>query len=462
MISELITLTDTSDGFATVLIARGPGTGINRMQLTLRNEAAISAYGYREAIADFPDAVDEADLHTKATVRLAEVSDPAKHQELTVRVTGGPQFVLGQRIRVSDGELGFTTTAKITSIDSDDTSTTLTLGDAPASLLDVINKRDAEERRQIALGLPPPTNVEIIPAPTGLTILASVGLASRAVGMEVHVSASNGFIPDRTTLAAKGPGSRFEIEGLPTAIRQFVRLRAYDDRGNFSPFTDQLSAAPRGVGTAELVVGQIDITNAERTDAALSVKTSAGVEVLRLGNITSKPGVPAGTRYGLWGEFGSGVYIRGLPQLLSVPNVNAEGSVVPAPSLAPGTSLEWLDSGIGTGIAISVPPVPDGFVALARWSQTGHDLYLRLENPAAVERGYAVPERWGGQAELRRSNGTWTAFPQGDPPGTQYTHVRARAGGRITIIKTTPGSARNPFFWPTLTGTAEVLFVPVD
>lgn len=340
MISELLTLTDTSDGFATALIARGPGTGINRMQLTLRNEPAISAYGYREAIADFADAVDETDLQTKALARLAEVSDPAKHQELTVRVTGGPQFALGQRIRVSDGELGFSTTAKITGIDSDEASTTLTLGDAPGSLLDVINKRDAEERRQIALGLPPPTNVEIIPAPTGLTVLASVGLNSRAVGMEVHVSASNGFIPDRTTLAARGPGSRFEIEGLPTAIRQFVRLRAYDDRGNFSPWTDQISAAPRGVGTAELVVGQIDITNAERPNAALSVKTSAGAEVLRLGNIAGKAGVPVGVDYGLWGALGTGIFIQGSVRLIDSGFVTStpSGSVPATSSVAIGTA----------------------------------------------------------------------------------------------------------------------------
>jgi len=315
--AELVTLTDTSEGFATILTARGPGTGINRMQVTVRNEPAIAKYGAREVVEDFPTAVDAADLLAKAQARLADVSDPAKFQQLTVRVAGHTEpFRLGQRVRVSDGELGFATTAKIVGIDANEDGSTLTLGDAPASLLDVINAKDAEERRDVALGLPAPISVQLVPAPTGLTVLVTLGANSRAVGVEVHVSPVSGFIPDVSTLAARGPGVRFEIEGLPTAIRQFVRVRAFDDRGNFSPFTDQISNAARGVGTAELVVGQIDITNAERAEAALSVKTSGGAEVLRLGNIIGKAGVPAGTQFGLWGALGSGVFIENVPRIV--------------------------------------------------------------------------------------------------------------------------------------------------
>lgn len=355
--AELVTLTDTSEGFATILIARGPGTGINRTQTTIRNETAITEYGPRETIEDFPDAVDAADLLAKAQARLAELSNPAKFQQLTVRVSGQP-FRLGQRIRVSDGELGFTTTAKITGIDADETSTTLTLGDAPASLLDVINAKDAEERRDIALGLPTPVSVQLVPTPTGMTVLVTLGANSRAVGVEVHVSPVNGFTPDVSTLAARGPGVRFVIEGLATAIRHFVRVRAYDDRGNFSPFTDQLSTAARGVGAAELVVGQIDLTNAERADAALSVKTSAGTEVLRLGNITGKTGVPGGTQYGLWGEFGTGVWMRGS---IRVRNVIWNRNIAPSSTNINGSSaFNWPANGNleFTGVSSYTRPAP--------------------------------------------------------------------------------------------------------
>jgi len=208
------------------------------------------------------------------------------------------------------------TTARITGVDVTEDTATITLGDAPSSLLDVLNARDAEERREVALGLPAPISVQLVPAPTGVIVLVQLGANSRAVGVEVHCSPVNGFAPDVSTLVARGPGARFEVNGLPTAIRQFFRVRAYDDRGNFSPFTDQISTSARGVGTAELVVGQIDITNAERSDAALSVKTSSAAEVLRLGNITGKPGVPAGTQFGLWGALGTGIFIENVPRIV--------------------------------------------------------------------------------------------------------------------------------------------------
>ncbi len=458
--AELVTLTDTSEGFATVLTARGPGTGINRMQVTVRNEDAVTKYGVREVIEDFPDAVNAADLLAKAQARLAEVSDPAKLQQLTVRVSGHTEpFRLGQRVRVSDGELGFATTAQVTGIDADESSTTLTLGDAPASLLDVINAKDAEERRDVALGLPAPVSVQLIPAPTGLTVQVTLGANSRAVGVEVHVSPVNGFIPDVSTLAARGPGARFEIEGLPTAIRQFVRVRAYDDRGNFSPFTDQISNAARGVGTAELVVGQIDITNAERANAALSVKTSAGAEVLRLGNIAGKAGVPAGTQYGLWGTAGSGVFIEGLPLIVHAEDYGSNSMLSGlVAGLAPGTSIAL--SGTGSAIPITIPPIPDGYRMRAVWIGNGLDLYLRLLNPSEVQRGYGVPERWGAAIELRRSDNTWSPTPWSDPVGTQYTALRFSSGGRVTVIKTTPASARSPEFWFTPQGTVLLMFVP--
>lgn len=459
--AELVTLTDGAEGFATSITARGPGTGINRMQVTVRNETAITKYGLREAVEDFPDAVDAADLLAKAQARLAEVSDPAKFQQLTVRVSGHTEpFKLGQRVRVSDGELGFATTARITGIDASNEDATLTLGDAPASLLDVLNAKDAEERRDVALGLPAPLSVQLLPAPTGVIVLVQLGANSRAVGVEVHCSPVNGFAPDVSTLVARGPGVRFEVNGLPTAIRQFFRVRTYDDRGNFSPFTDQISTSARGVGTAELVVGQIDITNAERVNAALSVKTSGGSEVLRLGNITGKAGVPAGTQYGLWGAVGSGVFIEGMPVMVHAENYGSHSLLSGlAASLTIGTSID-LPSTAGLPIAITIPPIPIGYRMRPVWVGSGVDLYLRLLSPAAVERGYAVPERWGAGIELRRSNGTWSVAPWADAEGTQYDALRLVAGGRITVIKTTPAAGRSPEFWFTQPGTVLLMFVP--
>lgn len=448
--AELVTLTDGAEGFATSLTARGPGTGINRMQVTVRNETAITKYGLREAVEDFPDAVDAADLLAKAQARLAEVSDPAKFQQLTVRVSGHTEpFKLGQRVRVSDGELGFATTARITGIDASNEDATLTLGDAPASLLDVLNAKDAEERRDVALGLPAPLSVQLLPAPTGVIVLVQLGANSRAVGVEVHCSPVNGFAPDVSTLVARGPGVRFEVNGLPTAIRQFFRVRTYDDRGNFSPFTDQISTSARGVGTAELVVGQIDITNAERANAALSIKTSGGAEVLRLGNITGKAGVPAGTQYGLWGTFGAGVWLEKMPLITGVivSGISVETNTGVA-ALTAGTEVTGSAVGAEVDItSLAIPSVPVGYAQCvipvvlsvrARFLPSGGGayVYMALSNYNILVEGFIPGDGWSwwargvgagtpGFTKLRASVTGATAIPIVSHAGAGNVHVYA-------------------------------------
>jgi len=430
--AELLTLTETTDGFATAIIARGPGTGINRWQVRLVNEAAAAEYGLREAVVDFPNALDADHLRQLAEDHLAHVSDPANFQELTVRVSGHDRPLrIGQRVRVSDGELGFTTTGTITALDVTEDATTLTLGALPANLLDVVNRREEEERRQVALGLPAPDQVDVQPTPTGIIVSARAGVASRAVGLEVHVSTVNGFTPDASTRAARGPGTRFVIDGLPIGVRQYVRVRAYDDRGNYSPFTQQVSAVPRGVGGPELVAGTIELTNAERPQAALSVKTTGGAEVLRLGNITGKPGVPTGTQYGLWGVAGAGVFIEGMPRVVYTVNEEWAWSNILASPVAANTAVSFTH----TGPAIPLPSpvtVPDGY--RLRALAIPHTLWATRGVPGNI--AYDVfPSAWVLRAVVRRAGtGTWTLLPHLDAAGTTYDQVLAYGTGFLYCL----------------------------
>lgn len=75
--------------------------------------------------------------------------------------------------------------------------------------------------------------------------------------------------------------------------------------------------ARRATDTKLLVNGTVELTNADKTNAAISVKNSGGTEVLRLGNITGKTGVPSGTQFGLWGALGTGVFIQGAPRVIA-------------------------------------------------------------------------------------------------------------------------------------------------
>lgn len=433
MKAELLTLTETTDGFATAVVARGPGSGINRWQARAVNAAAAAEYGLREVVVDFPDARDPEHLRELAEEHLARVSDPANFQEVSIRVAGAAAPLrIGQRVRVSDGDLGFTTAGAITSLDVDGDEVTITLGGVPVDLLDVVNRREEAERRQVALGLPAPDQVDVQATPTGIIVYARAGVASRAVGLEVHVSTSNGFTPDASTRAARGPQTRFVIDGLPIGVRQFVRVRAYDERGNYSPFTQQVSAVPQGVGGPELVAGTIELTNAERPGAALSVRTSGGSEVLRLGNITGKSGVPAGTQYGLWGVAGAGVFIEGMPRVVYTVNEAWAWSNILASPVAANTAVNFAQ----TRPAITLPSpvtVPDGYrlraLAIPRtlWASRGVP-----GNPTAYD---VFPSAWELRAEVRRAGaGTWTLSPHLDAAGTTYDQVRAYGTGFLYCL----------------------------
>lgn len=454
MKAELLTLTETTDGFATAIIARGPGTGINRWQVRLVNEPAAAEYGLREAVVDFPNALDADHLRQLAEEHLARVSDPANFQELTVRVSGHDRPLrIGQRVRVSDGELGFTTTGTITSLDVTEDAATITLGGVPANLLDVVNRREEEERRQVALGLPAPDQVDVQPTPTGIIVSARAGVASRAVGLEVHVSTVNGFTPDASTRAARGPGTRFVIDGLPIGVRQYVRVRAYDDRGNFSPFTQQVSAVPRGVGGPELVAGTIELTNAERPQAALSVKTTAGAEVLRLGNITGKPGVPAGVNYGLWGILGSGVFVEGVPRIAHLQMV--ENSVIIGGTFAPGDSQ--FGSSTSAAEPLSIGAVPEGYRLYATWLMIQQQVYYRVTDPPNIINGAGFIETLNAIVELR-ANGVWTARPQDLAAGTVFTDLRLAGTARVGAVKNVTGGA----FWVIVSGLVMLMLIPAS
>jgi len=435
MKAELLTLTETTDGFATAIIARGPGTGINRWQVRLVNEAAAAEYGLREAVVDFPNALDADHLRQLAEEHLARVSDPANFQELTVRVSGHDRPLrIGQRVRVSDGELGFTTTGTITSLDVTEDAATITLGGVPANLLDVVNRREEEERRQVALGLPAPDQVDVQPTPTGIIVSARAGVASRAVGLEVHVSTVNGFEPDASTRAARGPGTRFVIDGLPIGVRQYVRVRAYDDRGNFSPFTQQVSTVPRGVGGPELVAGTIELTNAERPQAALSVKTTAGAEVLRLGNITGKPGVPAGVNYGLWGILGSGVFVEGVPRIVYLAQSGA------AADIAGNWSAGQSQTGDGLGIVSAITPitVPPGYRLHAAYLIQSQSIGYRVIDPPSWTYAAGFIESLRVIVDVRTGS-TWTSAPYIYPAGTVFDAVRLSTIVRGTAYKALSG-----------------------
>lgn len=254
MKSELISLLDSPEGFVNTVVAHGPGLGINRMRVVVRDAVSIAEYGERQEVVDFPTAVDAADLERMAREHLARVSDPAQHQTFSVRVTGQnlPKFRLGQRVRVSDARLGLSTTAKIVEWEGTPHEMTLHLGEAPVNLLDVLNAERDADREALSLGLPAPVGLRVKGIINGLEVLVNPFLNSRAVGVEIHASRNQLFTPDASTKAAEGAGTRFTISGLGAGRRYYVKARSFDDRGNYSPWSDEVSAVTKAVSSDEL------------------------------------------------------------------------------------------------------------------------------------------------------------------------------------------------------------------
>jgi hypothetical protein len=59
------------------------------------------------------------------------------------------------------------------------------------------------------------------------------------------------------------------------------------------------------------VDGEVVVSNSTQASGAFSVKNASNTEVVRVGNITGKTGVPSGTQYGFWGQVGTGIYFAG-------------------------------------------------------------------------------------------------------------------------------------------------------
>lgn len=259
MKSELITLTDSTEGFCNIVVARGPGTGIMRMTVTLRNQASIDQYGPRVREQVFSGAVSLADLTAQAQAYLDEASDASRFQEISVRVSGEdvPQFHVGQKVRVSDPQLGFTTVAPVQEVEWTPGAATLHLGQPPVNLLDLINRDRDEERKEQSLGLPVPVGLRASGVPRGIEVYVNPYLQSRAVGVDIHASTEKGFTPDVSTQKIKAAGTTFIINALSPGVRYYLKARAYDERGDVSGWTEEVSAVPE----ENIGVGEVDMGN---------------------------------------------------------------------------------------------------------------------------------------------------------------------------------------------------------
>ena len=113
-----ITALGDSDELVNVLTAYGPGRGINRLEITLRDENSIGndefpGYGEHHLAMEF-DVETLAELEQKAQEFLSEHNTPKTQFEVAVVFDHDkePDYGLGDKVRVADPETGIVTTTR--------------------------------------------------------------------------------------------------------------------------------------------------------------------------------------------------------------------------------------------------------------------------------------------------------------------------------------------------------------
>jgi len=251
--------------------AYGPGDGINRAAITREDASSIAQYGVREEVFDVPTATDFDDFVAKVDAHLEVVKDPVTEIEITFfydtdRGPGGQIFEgealthdgevieyyrfgdereikRGDTIRIVSKSLNLNTTGVIEELDWEPGQVSLSIGSKRYNLLDVVFEEESRrERQEAALGLERPISFRAESGNPGCVVGLNPYVSPRAVGVEIYGSQTQGFTPDRETLLFKGTSSRVELQQLIPPNEYYFRARSYDASGNFSDFTDEVSA----------------------------------------------------------------------------------------------------------------------------------------------------------------------------------------------------------------------------
>lgn len=241
---EIQTLGDDDKELVNVLTAYGPGHGINRLEIALRDEESIAQFGEYPFAMEF-DVEKLSELQDKAQEFLDEHNLPKTQFEVAVAFDHDkePDYGLGDKVRVADPETGIVTTARIMAeareYGESGLVVNLELGKAGLDLQAVLEGKPAKRPVDPFT----PTGVWA----RGIVRGIRVGL-SRPKGdwdsTEVHVSTAPGFVPSGGTMKDTGKQTQFDITDLEVGTRYYVRIVNVNSRGNKSAPSREVSAVP--------------------------------------------------------------------------------------------------------------------------------------------------------------------------------------------------------------------------
>lgn len=241
---EIQTFGDDDDNLVNVLTAYGPGQGINRLQINLKDDESIARYGiYPQSVQFEVEAL--ADLQQKAQEYLEEHGSPRLQFEVAAIFDHErePDYGLGDMVRVADPETGIVTKARIMAehreFNENGLNVHLELGRSNMTLSEAISGEKAPVK--------PVDPTE----PTGVYargIIAGVRIGYAEPKMpnwdysEVHLSTAKGFEPSTGTLRDRGKQTKFDINELMPGVRYYARVIHVDADGRRSTPSAEVSA----------------------------------------------------------------------------------------------------------------------------------------------------------------------------------------------------------------------------
>jgi hypothetical protein len=240
---EITALGDDDGELCNVLTAYSPGRGINRMEITLRDEASIAEYGEYPAAVEF-EAETLSELQQEAQEYLAEHNTPKTQFEVAVVFEYGqePDYGIGDKVRVADPDTGIVTTTRIMTESREYNEQGLTvhleLGKAGFILAEAIS---GEKRVAKPLDPMQPTGVYARGVIAGLVGGCAVPKIDWAY-TECHLSTASGFTPSSSTLRTSGRQNRFDIMELTPGVRYYAKVVHVDNEGRRSEASQEVSA----------------------------------------------------------------------------------------------------------------------------------------------------------------------------------------------------------------------------
>ena len=288
---DITQLGDDAGEITNYLIANGIGSGINRPQVTVKDDASIAEYGMRQESKDFEEE-DPDDLEIAATAYLATVSEPLFSWKIKTKFPydEAPVFTAGDTVTVADPKSGTVQRSRIMehrlTFSNNELGSECYLGKTRANMtpktVQIYRKSGLIAPKSVAIAAVSKGLIIIIPKPENSSLWALT---------ELYLKTSTGVTAIAENLVARKRATLFNIQGLLPKTRYYARARYTDSYGRTTDLGIEAS-----METLKFSTPFEDMQPGDADPATLAFQTEGGkVKIFNNGTIEAVDGLFSGT-----------------------------------------------------------------------------------------------------------------------------------------------------------------------